>query len=118
MSSRRIAPATIVGVLVPIRRAKVGGCDHRRWASIVTMFRVHTDYLETLAASVTVFEQRRAQRRRVQAVAAVKQVSVPTCTTCIYVHSCYVTDCMYELYVSSIVIIGQRRPYRSGNLFF
>jgi hypothetical protein len=28
MGSRRIAPTTSVGVLVPIRRAKIGGCDH------------------------------------------------------------------------------------------
>ena len=82
MGARRIAPATIIGVLGPIWRAKVCGCNCCERYICIAMRRIMALYLITSPTSVSIVEQRRAQCRCVCPVSINPQVSIPASSTC------------------------------------
>jgi hypothetical protein len=81
---RRVAPAAVVVGQRVVGRAQVGGGDgHRRAADAEPRVRlVVAGDPVALPARGAVVEERRAQRRRVRAVARRVQVAVPTGPTC------------------------------------
>jgi len=76
--SGRVAPSAIVAGESVVRRAEVRGRHQDRGAASVAPARVVVAlYLEARSAAQPAVEQRRAQRRRVHAVALAVEVPVP-----------------------------------------
>lgn len=78
----RVAPAAIVWILRPVRRAEVRGSHGREGNSLEAPLRLDTLDLIASPTAVTVLEQGGAQRSGARAVPVREQISVSTSSSC------------------------------------